>query len=146
MIKSWTFREFIWIGAVSLSDRIADFLLEITSLCWFCHKDLSLLRRSGLILYAPFGPWRDWNQSFAPSWEIRYRYRWAVFASLYVCAGYVGGVPVLLAKPQTYMNLSGESVSPSVSLLLFTIQYISSSNLDTPNPELYPFVCFCTGE
>jgi hypothetical protein len=26
--------------------------------------------------------------------------------------GYVGGVPVLLAKPQTYMNLSGESVGP----------------------------------
>ncbi len=49
MIKSWTFREFIWIGAVSLSDRIATFLLEIASLCWFCHKDLSLLCRSGLV-------------------------------------------------------------------------------------------------
>ncbi|KAL1831609.1 hypothetical protein ACET3Z_001260 [Daucus carota] len=26
--------------------------------------------------------------------------------------GFVGGVPVLLAKPQTYMNLSGESIGP----------------------------------
>lgn len=53
---------------------------------------------------------------------------------------------MLLAKPQTYMNLSGESVSPSVSLLLFAIQYISSSSLDTLNHKLCPFVCFCTGE
>jgi len=26
-------------------------------------------------------------------------------------AGYIGDVPVILAKPQTFMNLSGESVS-----------------------------------
>jgi hypothetical protein len=37
--------------------------------------------------------------------------------SLYV-HGFVGGVPVLLAKPQTYMNLSGESVSPSIGSFL----------------------------
>lgn len=29
-----------------------------------------------------------------------------------VCfAGFIGNVPVMLAKPQTFMNLSGESVS-----------------------------------
>jgi len=31
------------------------------------------------------------------------------YASWFV-AGFVGEVPVFLAKPQTYMNLSGESV------------------------------------
>lgn len=30
-----------------------------------------------------------------------------------VISGFVGDAPVLLAKPQTYMNLSGESVSES---------------------------------
>lgn len=29
-----------------------------------------------------------------------------------ICAGSIGQVPVLLAKPQTYMNFSGESVCP----------------------------------
>jgi len=33
------------------------------------------------------------------------------FVVLTTDAGMVDGVPVLLAKPQTYMNLSGESVS-----------------------------------
>jgi hypothetical protein len=32
--------------------------------------------------------------------------------------GFVGGVLVLLAKPQTYMNLSGESISPSINSFL----------------------------
>ena len=30
-----------------------------------------------------------------------------------IVSGFVGDAPVLLAKPQTYMNLSGESVSDS---------------------------------
>lgn len=36
------------------------------------------------------------------------------FKSLYG-KGYIGNVPVILSKPQTYMNLSGESVGPMVS-------------------------------
>lgn len=31
-------------------------------------------------------------------------------------SGFVGGVPVFLAKPQTYMNLSGECVCYSLRL------------------------------
>lgn len=34
-----------------------------------------------------------------------------------VCAGYIGATPVLLAKPQTYMNLSGESVRISKDVM-----------------------------
>jgi peptidyl-tRNA hydrolase len=34
-----------------------------------------------------------------------------LLSCLSIDAGMVEGVPVLLAKPQTYMNLSGESVS-----------------------------------
>lgn len=41
-----------------------------------------------------------------------YDLRVCFFASL--CAGQIGGAPVLLAKPQTYMNLSGEAVSFSI--------------------------------
>jgi hypothetical protein len=31
--------------------------------------------------------------------------------TVFPVAGYIGDVPVILAKPQTFMNLSGESVS-----------------------------------
>lgn len=33
-----------------------------------------------------------------------------LYSSL-ICTGSIGDVPVLLAKPQTYMNFSGEAVS-----------------------------------
>jgi len=34
-----------------------------------------------------------------------------------ICTGSIGEVPVLLAKPQTYMNFSGESVSFSLYII-----------------------------
>lgn len=40
--------------------------------------------------------------------------RWRRFANSLVAGGSLDGRPVLLAKPQTYMNLSGEAVEPLV--------------------------------
>ena len=34
-----------------------------------------------------------------------------LFKSLFSFVGLIGNVPVMLAKPQTFMNASGESVS-----------------------------------
>jgi peptidyl-tRNA hydrolase len=39
---------------------------------------------------------------------------------LSIDVGMVDGVPVLLAKPQTYMNLSGESVNTAFLLKIFS--------------------------
>lgn len=68
--------------------------------------------------------WRDTNQNFAPSWGMRYR--WMCCVCKHVCAGYVGGVPMLLADFQTYMNLSHDH--------FFPIQYINNS-LDTTKSQ-----------
>ncbi|KAL8130260.1 hypothetical protein V2J09_019415 [Rumex salicifolius] len=38
--------------------------------------------------------------------------------------GFIGNVPVILAKPQTYMNLSGESVSQIVSYYKIPLQQV----------------------
>lgn len=53
--------------------------------------------------------------------------------------GFVGEVPVLLAKPQTYMNLSGESVSiptylPTSKTQYFLLYLILNSEI---------FLCLC---
>lgn len=44
---------------------------------------------------------------------LTYLYCSSNHGDLVINVGFVGDVPVFLAKPQTYMNLSGESVSHS---------------------------------
>lgn len=45
--------------------------------------------------------------ALARKWQLQFTHRWS---KAQVAVGVVAGVPVALAKPQTYMNASGESV------------------------------------
>lgn len=45
--------------------------------------------------------------------QIKFKYLLVctICETCFAIAGYIGDVPIILAKPQTFMNLSGESVS-----------------------------------
>jgi peptidyl-tRNA hydrolase len=54
--------------------------------------------------------WMDFFIKFASGWnQSMHTCFWKYSASFYL--GLIGDVPVMLAKPQTFMNASGESVS-----------------------------------
>ncbi|WJX72415.1 aminoacyl-tRNA hydrolase [Trifolium repens] len=52
--------------------------------------------------------------------------------------GYIGDVPVILAKPQTFMNLSGESISAIVSYYKIPLKQVLVifDDLDLPFAKL----------
>lgn len=52
--------------------------------------------------------------------------------------GYIGNVPVLLSKPQTFMNVSGESVGPMVSYYKIPLKQVLLiyDDLDLPFAKL----------
>lgn len=60
---------------------------------------------------------------YLPTHCVLFR-NFSFMSMLFICcsSGFVDGIPVFLAKPQTYMNLSGEAVSDiyvSLSYLVF---------------------------
>ena len=70
---------------------------------------------------AIFGQGMFYSVSFYYLFHYVFMYMFYVFSKCLHFSGFVDDTPVFLAKPQTYMNLSGESVCYSYIIVISVI-------------------------
>ena len=95
----------------------------------------------------PYAPRNNIPLYFSGNWCSVFKYKglnWIEGAFISIDAGMVDGVPVLLAKPQTYINLSGEAVRNTferfvfmISTLLYIFLSMHAIHCNWPDSELW---------